>query len=67
MGDIKFSIDTGLIEALKRELPLEVLVETGTFEGDAIEIARPYFQIVHSIELSPDRPVLTGSNFTAPF
>ncbi len=64
MGDIKFSIDTGLIEALKRELPLEVLVETGTFEGDAIEIARPYFQIVHSIELSPEYFELAKSRFS---
>ena len=54
MGDINFSIDTGVVEALKRVLRLEVFVETGTFEGDAIEIARPYFKAVHSIELSPE-------------
>src|SRR5882724_7241164 len=54
MGDINFSIDTGVVEALKRVLRLEVFVETGTFEGDAIEIARPYFDVVHSIELSPE-------------
>lgn len=54
MGDINFSIDTGVVEALKRVLRLEVFVETGTFEGDAIEIARPYFDAVHSIELSPE-------------
>ncbi|HEX2852176.1 MAG TPA: glycosyltransferase [Opitutaceae bacterium] len=54
MGDIKFSIDTGLVEALKSVLPLPVFVETGTFEGDAIELARPYFEEIHSIELSPE-------------
>ena len=54
MGDINFSIDTGLVEALKRVLRLEVFVETGTFEGDAIELSRRYFDVVHSIELSPE-------------
>jgi len=63
MGDIKFSIDTGLIEALKNDLKLAVFVETGTFEGDAIEIARPYFEIVHSIELSPEYFELAKERF----
>lgn len=54
MGDIKFSIDTGLVEALKSVLPLPVFVETGTFEGDAIELGLRYFEEIHSIELSPE-------------
>jgi GT2 family glycosyltransferase len=54
MGDINFSVDTGLVEALKGELGLTLFVETGTFEGDAIQIARPYFDEIHSIELSPE-------------
>jgi hypothetical protein len=54
MGDINFSIDTGLVEALKRVLPLPLFVETGTFEGDAIARVRPFCDEVHSIELSPE-------------
>src|SRR5882757_7377058 len=54
MGDINFSIDTGLVEALQRVLRLRVFVETGTFEGDAIAIGRPFFDEIHSIELSPE-------------
>ncbi len=63
MGDIKFSIDTGLVEALKSVLPLEVFVETGTFEGDAIRLARPYFDVIHSIELSPEYFAIAKSKF----
>ena len=63
MGDINFSIDTGLVEALKRELGLTLFVETGTFEGDAIEIARPYFDRIHSIELSTEYYELAKSRF----
>ena len=54
MGDINFSIDTGLVEALKRALPLPLFIETGTFEGDAIAQTRGYFTEIHSIELSPE-------------
>src|SRR5665213_1488604 len=54
MGDIKFSIDTELVAALKGVLPFEVFVETGTFEGDAIRLARPFFDVIHSVELSPE-------------
>jgi uncharacterized coiled-coil protein SlyX len=64
MGDINFSIDTGLVEALKRELGLTLFVETGTFEGDAIEISRPYFDTIHSIELSPEYYELAKSRFS---
>lgn len=63
MGDINFSIDTGLVEALKRELKLSLFIETGTFEGDAIEIARPYFDEIHSIELSPEYYELAKARF----
>jgi GT2 family glycosyltransferase len=54
VGDIKFSVDTGLVEALKHVLPLEVFVETGTFEGDAIALVRKYFDLIHSVEISPE-------------
>ncbi len=36
MGAIDFSIDVRLVECLRRELPISVFVETGTFEGEAI-------------------------------
>jgi hypothetical protein len=54
MGAVHFSIDTGLIAALKKVLPLEIFVETGTFEGDTIELVRPLFPVIHSVELSED-------------
>ena len=54
MGDINFSIDTGLVKALQSVLRLRVFVETGTFEGAAIDLARPFFTEIHSIELSPE-------------
>jgi GT2 family glycosyltransferase len=63
MGDIKFSIDTELVAALKSVLPLEIFVETGTFEGDAIRLARPFFDVIHSVELSPEYFEVAQSKF----
>jgi glycosyltransferase involved in cell wall biosynthesis len=63
MGDIKFSIDTDLVAALKSVLPFEMFVETGTFEGDAIRLARPYFDVIHSIELSPEYYAIAEAKF----
>ncbi|MCX6135485.1 MAG: hypothetical protein NTU47_16895 [Ignavibacteriales bacterium] len=54
MGAVHFSVDVGLIAALKKILPLDVFVETGTFEGDTIELVLPLFSAVHSVELSED-------------
>lgn len=52
MGAITFSIDSRLIEALKGHLPFDVFVETGTFQGNTIEIVKPYFNTIYSVELS---------------
>src|SRR5438094_684599 len=46
MGAVNFSIDTSLIAALKHALPLSVFVETGTFEGETIRRARPFFESI---------------------
>jgi hypothetical protein len=52
VGAVYFSIDTQLISELKRHLPLEVLVETGTFEGDTVAQVRELFETVYTVELS---------------
>lgn len=52
MGAVHFSVDTQLIKELKRHLPLEVLVETGTFEGDTVAQLRQLFETLYTVELS---------------
>jgi hypothetical protein len=52
VGAVYFSVDTELIRELKRHLPLEVLVETGTFEGDTVAQVRELFETLHTVELS---------------
>lgn len=52
MGAVHFSIDPGLIETLKQVIPLQVFVETGTFEGRSAELVRPFFEKIYTVELS---------------
>ena len=52
VGAVYFSVDTQLIRELKRHLPLEVLVETGTFEGDTVAQVRELFATLYTVELS---------------
>lgn len=52
MGAVNFSLSPDLVQALVDALPLEVLVETGTFEGDTIASFLSRFQEIHSVELS---------------
>jgi hypothetical protein len=52
MGAVTFSIDVALVECLREALALDVFVETGTFEGEAVERVRGLFEEVHTIELS---------------
>lgn len=52
MGAVDFSVSTALIDILRRALPVEVFVETGTFEGDTVAAVAGRFSEVHSIELS---------------
>lgn len=53
MGLISFSLDERLLAFLKAALPLELFVETGTFKGDTLAMARRYFDRCQSVELSP--------------
>lgn len=53
MGAVRFSLDPELLRCLTGVLPLEVFVETGTFQGDTVQSALPFFKEVHSVELSP--------------
>jgi hypothetical protein len=52
MGAVTFSLDERLIRCLKGALPLTAFVETGTFKGDAVAIAAPYFERVVTVEFS---------------
>lgn len=52
MGAVNFSLSPDLVEALSDALPLDVLVETGTFEGDTIAGMVTRFSEIHSVELS---------------
>lgn len=52
MGAITFSLDPSLVDALQIELELSVLVETGTFQGDTIELHQSSFDKIFSVELS---------------
>jgi GT2 family glycosyltransferase len=52
MGAITFSLDQRLVKSLKKVLPINTLVETGTFRGDTIAELQAYFSKVISIELS---------------
>lgn len=54
MGAVNFSIDLGLVNELKKVLPLEVFVETGTFRGDTVELVKNAFRQIHTVELSPE-------------
>jgi hypothetical protein len=54
MGAVHFSVDTDLISALKKVLPMTTFVETGSFEGDTIEQVLTHFESIHSVELSED-------------
>ncbi len=52
MGAVRFSIDSGLVRELTAHLPLKVFVETGTYEGASVKEMLPFFNEVHTIELS---------------
>ena len=52
MGAVTFSLDPRLVAALKTELPISILIETGTFKGDTVAALWSYFNKVISIEAS---------------
>lgn len=65
MGAVSFSIDLGLVAALKKALPLDVFVETGTFRGDTVELVKDHFREIHTVELSPEYYEAARSRFGA--
>lgn len=52
MGAVSFSLDYRLLEEIKDYLPLSLFFETGTFHGDTVAAAIPYFTSIYSAELS---------------
>ena len=52
MGAVRFSIDPVLVQTLKRALPIDVFVETGTFEGQTIQTVLPFFEEIYTCEVS---------------
>jgi len=65
MGAVSFSIDLGLVAALKKAIPLDVFVETGTFRGDTVELVKDHFREIHTVELSPEYYEAARSRFGA--
>jgi FkbM family methyltransferase len=53
MGALFFSLDPALVNALRRQLPLDVFVETGTYHADTTASVAPFFNRVYTVELSP--------------
>jgi hypothetical protein len=52
MGAISFSVNVELVNCIQRVVAASTFVETGTFEGNSIEIVKTLFDEIHSIELS---------------
>ena len=55
MGAIHFSVDLHLVAALRKALPLDVFVETGTFNGDTTALVASLFPEVLTVELSTEQ------------
>ncbi len=54
MGAVTFSLDPRLVAALQSALPLRILVETGTHNGDTVSLFKQNFEKIVSIELSEE-------------
>lgn len=65
MGAVDFSIDRKLVESLRESLPLDVFVETGTFEGEAVARVRELFGEIHTVELSDHYHAVATERFAA--
>lgn len=65
MGAVNFSMDAGLVAALRSCLSLSVFVETGTFRGDTLASLSSSFPELHSVELSPEYFAAAQKRFTA--
>lgn len=54
MGAVNFSIDKALVKILVKKLELTAFIETGAYEGDAIENVSDMFDEIRSVEYSED-------------
>jgi FkbM family methyltransferase len=54
VGALNFGLDQELLKALRRQIPLEIFVETGTFEAGTTLAAAPLFRRVWTMELSAE-------------
>lgn len=63
MGAIRFTLDEKLLQFFKQHLPLEIYVETGTFEGDNLRMAEKYFKACFSVELNNERCAAAQEEF----
>lgn len=54
MGAVNFSLDIELVKMLKKHLPLNIFVETGTFKGDTLDKVKNIFKEIYSVELSKE-------------
>ena len=51
MGAIRYTIDEKLLHFFAQQLPLEVFVETGTYQGENLKVAQKFFKACFSVEL----------------
>ncbi|MBD3881927.1 hypothetical protein IFO70_09185 [Phormidium tenue FACHB-886] len=63
MGAVSFSIDPNLVAHLKQVLPLSTFIETGTFEGDSTAQVLPFFEQIHTVELSQEYYLKAAERF----
>lgn len=63
MGAVSFSLDSRLVASLRGVMPLNVLVETGTFKGDTVFEFSNKFDSIISIELSHELCVRASKRF----
>ena len=54
MGAISFSIDKKLLLFFRQRLQITTFVETGTYQGDSLNVAAEFFPECHSIEMSQE-------------
>lgn len=57
------SISSKLVQFCSEVSPIKTFVETGTFQGDTVESAAPYFAEVCSVELSDELHALACARF----
>lgn len=50
MGQVHPSIDPALLAIIVRSLPPARFIETGSYEGDGVAAAQPYFTEIHTVE-----------------